>query len=125
MEYIEKVTGSEIASAPLIMNIDTIYVHTNIHKVESQEDEEDMNLYEYTERQYTYGEYKENCAEIEQIFIADGNTQYPLSVLENMFIEKLKQLYKDKRMEIKAIDEIYGKGNITDEEYSYIIDKDE
>lgn len=124
MEYIENVTGSEIASAPLIMNIDTIYVHTNVHKVEPQEGEEDMNLYEYTERQYTYGEYKENCTEIEQIFIEDENTQYPLSVLESMFIEKLKQLYKDKRMEIKVIDEIYGKGDLTEDEYYYIIGKD-
>lgn len=124
MEYIENVTGSEIASAPLIMNIDTIYVHTNVHKVEPQEGEEDINLYEYTERQYTYGEYKENCAEIEQIFIEDENTQYPLSVLESMFVEKLKQLYKDKRMEIKVIDEICGKGDLTEDEYYYIIGKD-
>lgn len=124
MEYIEKVMGSEIASAPLIMNIDTIYVHTNVHKIEPQEGEEDTNLYEYTERQYTYGEYKENCPEIEQIFIEDGNTQYPLSVLESMFAEKLKQLYEDRRMKIKVIDEIYGKGDLTEDEYNYIIGKD-
>lgn len=83
MKYIENVTGSEIASAPLIMNVDTIYVHTNIHKVVPQEGEEDMNLYEYTERQYTYDEYKEQCAEIAQILADDANDQYTLSLMES------------------------------------------
>ena len=54
MKYIENVMGSEVASAPLIMNIDTIYVHTNVRKVTPKEGEEDRNEYQYTERQYTY-----------------------------------------------------------------------
>lgn len=83
MTYIENVTGSEIASAPLIMNVDTIYVHTNIRKVEPKEGEVDSNLYQYTERQYTYAEYKENHAEIAQMLANDANDKYTLSLIES------------------------------------------
>lgn len=71
MKYIENVTGSEVASAPLIMNVDTIYVHTDIRKVVPKEGEEDRNEYQYTERQYTYKEFKENHEEIMQLLIED------------------------------------------------------
>lgn len=83
MKYIENVTGSEIASAPLIMNVDTIYVHTNVQKVEPKENEDDTNLYQYKERQYTYDEYKECYAEIAQILADDANDQYTLSLMES------------------------------------------
>nr|DAG36898.1 MAG TPA: hypothetical protein [Caudoviricetes sp.] len=83
MKYIENVTGSEIASAPLIMNVDTIYVHTNIRKAVPKEGEEDRNEYQYTERQYTYEEYKEKHAEIAQLLADDANDQYTLSLMES------------------------------------------
>ena len=83
MKYIENVMGSEVASAPLIMNVDTIYVHTNIRKVVSKEGEEDRNDYQYTERQYTYEEYKEKHAEIAQLLADDANDQYTLSLMES------------------------------------------
>lgn len=83
MKYIENVMGSEVASAPLIMNVDTIYVHTNIRKVVPKEGEEDRNEYQYTERQYTYEEYKEKHAEIAQLLADDANDQYTLSLIES------------------------------------------
>lgn len=83
MKYIENVMGSEVASAPLIMNVDAIYVHTNIRKVVPKEGEEDRNDYQYTERQYTYEEYKEKHAEIAQLLADDANDQYTLSLMES------------------------------------------
>ena len=83
MKYIENVMGSEVASAPLIMNVDTIYVHTNIRKVVPKEGEEDRNEYQYTERQYTYEEYKEKHTEIAQLLADDANDQYTLSLMES------------------------------------------
>lgn len=83
MKYIENVMGSKVASAPLIMNVDTIYVHTNVRKVVPKEGEEDRNDYQYTERQYTYEEYKEKHAEITQLLADDANDQYTLSLMES------------------------------------------
>lgn len=90
MVKIDKVTGSKEASAPLIMNVDTIYVHTNVQKViteneptEPTEPTERAEMYEYTERQYTYEEYKENHAQIAQILADDANDKYTLSLIES------------------------------------------
>lgn len=91
MVKIDKVTGSKEASAPLIMNVDTIYVHTNVQtnvqkaevKNELNELLEQADIYEYTERQYTYEEYKENHAQIAQILVDDANDKYTLSLIES------------------------------------------
>lgn len=87
MIYIDKVTGSKEASAPLIMNVDTIYVHTNVQKVEVKNELNDplkqSDMYEYTERQYTYEEYKENHAQIAQILVDDANDVYTLTLIES------------------------------------------
>lgn len=89
MVKIDKVTGSKEASAPLIMNVDTIYIHTNVQKVTTETENEpieqsDMvDMYEYTERQYTYEEYKENHAQIAQILVDDANDKYTLSLFES------------------------------------------
>lgn len=84
MVKIDKVTGSKEASAPLIMNVDTIYVHTNIQKVITEnEPTKRVEMYEYTERQYTYEEYKENHAQIAQILVDDANDAYTLLLIEN------------------------------------------
>lgn len=87
MIYIDKVTGSKEASAPLIMNVDTIYVHTNVQKVEVKNEPseplEQSDMYEYTERQYTYPEYKENHAEIAKILADDANDAYTLTLIES------------------------------------------
>ena len=90
MIYIDKVTGSKEASAPLIMNVDTIYVHTNVKKAEVKnelnellEQSDMVDMYEYTERQYTYEEYKENHAQITQLLADDANDKYTLSLIES------------------------------------------
>jgi hypothetical protein len=84
MVKIDKVTGSKEASAPLIMNVDTIYVHTNVQKVTTKnESTEQADIYEYTERQYTYEEYKENHAQIAQILVDDANDAYTLLLIES------------------------------------------
>lgn len=87
MIYIDKVTGSKEASAPLIMNVDTIYVHTNVQKAEVKNELNELleqsDIYEYTERQYTYEEYKENHAQIAQILVDDANDKYTLSLIES------------------------------------------
>lgn len=84
MVKIDKVTGSKEASAPLIMNVDTIYVHTNVQKVITEnEPAEQEDMYEYTERQYAYEEYKENHAEIAQILVDDANDAYTLLLIES------------------------------------------
>ena len=43
----------------------------------------------------------------------------------SMLAKSLKRLYDNKRITIEAIDEIYGKGDLTEDEYYYIIGKDE
>lgn len=87
MVKIDKVTGSKEASAPLIMNVDTIYVHTNVQKTEVKNELNELleqaDIYEYTERQYTYEEYKENHAQIAQILVDDANDKYTLSLFES------------------------------------------
>ena len=87
MVKIDKVTGSKEASAPLIMNVDTIYVHTNVQKAEVKNELNELleqaDIYEYTERQYTYEEYKENHAQIAQMLVDDANDKYTLSLIES------------------------------------------
>lgn len=85
MLYIENVQGSKLASAPLIMNVDTIYVHTNVRKVERPDEEGRTHddLYEYTERQYTYSEYKEQHAQIQKYLERDNIDQYTLALVES------------------------------------------
>lgn len=79
MLYIENVTGSKEASAPLIMNVDTIYVHTDVRTVE---DEEGRVSYVYTERQYTYDEFKEHHVEVAKLLADDAKDEYTLSLME-------------------------------------------
>lgn len=59
MKVIGKVQGSLEQAQPLIVNIDTVYVHTNIKKVEREDQFGNPieNLYEYDEIQYTLSEY--------------------------------------------------------------------
>lgn len=61
MKEYKKVQGSEAQAKELIVNKDTVYVHTNIIKTDAK----DINgnpvegLYEYDEIQYTKDEYIE------------------------------------------------------------------
>lgn len=80
MIYIEKVQGCAIAAEPLIFGKDTIYVHTNIHKIEKEDN--NSELFEYTERQYTYEEYNNCQIEIMNLLAEDRVAQYKQSLLD-------------------------------------------
>ena len=58
MKVIGKVQGTLEQAQPLIVNVDTVYVHTNIKKLEKDHSGNPVdNLYEYDEVQYTLSEY--------------------------------------------------------------------
>lgn len=60
MKEYKKVQGSEAQAEGLIVNKDTVYVHTNIIKVEKDTEGNPVEgLYEYDEIQYTKDEYIE------------------------------------------------------------------
>lgn len=52
------VTGSEAQAQELIIGVDTVYVHTDIKKLDEKDEQgNDMNLYQYHEVQYSKDEY--------------------------------------------------------------------
>lgn len=52
------ITGSEEQAKPLIVGKDTVYVHTNIKKLQTDTDEIEVDeLYQYHEIQYDKDEY--------------------------------------------------------------------
>ena len=52
------VQGSESQAKPLIVGVDTVYVHTNITKVETDAEGKTVEgLYQYNEVQYDKDEY--------------------------------------------------------------------
>lgn len=64
MKYIKEVYGSSEQAKPLIVNIDTVYVHKNIEKIEQDPEGNPVeDLYKYEEWQYTYPEYIQIMAE--------------------------------------------------------------
>lgn len=86
-----KIQGSKQQAQPLIIGKDTVYVHTNIKKIEILQDDTKVdNLYEYDEVQYDKDEYiqlkaikdKENDAFIDVMTESLLNTQERLLKLE-------------------------------------------
>ena len=63
MKEIKNVQGSTEQAQPLIVNKDTVYVHTNIVKAKDKEGNVIDNLYVYDEVQYTKDEYIQIMAE--------------------------------------------------------------
>ena len=58
MKVIGKVQGTLEQAQPIIVNVDTVYVHTNIKKLGKDHLGNPVdNLYEYDEVQYTLSEY--------------------------------------------------------------------
>ena len=52
------VTGSEAQAQKLIIGVDTVYIHTDIKKLDQKDEQgNDMNLYQYHEVQYSKDEY--------------------------------------------------------------------
>ena len=63
MKEIKNVQGSSQQAQTLIVNKDTVYVHTNIVKAKDKEGNVIDNLYVYDEVQYTKDEYIQIMAE--------------------------------------------------------------
>lgn len=66
----EGVQGSLEASAPLIVGLTTVYVHTNVTKVLDDEGQE-TGLYQYDEVQYDKDEYIKLMSETDTANRAD------------------------------------------------------
>lgn len=63
MKEIKNVQGSSQQAQPLIVNKDTVYVHTNIVQATDEDGNVIDNLYVYDEVQYTKDEYIQIMAE--------------------------------------------------------------
>ena len=63
MKEIKNVQGSSQQAQPLIVNKDTVYVHTNIVQATDEDGNVVDNLYVYDEVQYTKDEYIQIMAE--------------------------------------------------------------
>ena len=63
MKEIKNVQGSLQQAQPLIVNKDTVYVHTNIVQATDEDGNVIDNLYVYDEVQYTKDEYIQIMAE--------------------------------------------------------------
>ena len=63
MKEIKNVQGSTKQAQPLIVNKDTVYVHTNIVQSTDEDGNVIDNLYVYDEVQYTKDEYIQIIAE--------------------------------------------------------------
>ena len=63
MKEIKNVQGSSQQAQPLIVNKDTVYVHTNIVQATDEDGNVIDNLYVYDEVQYTKDEYIQIIAE--------------------------------------------------------------
>ena len=58
MQVFKSVQGSKAQALPTVVNVDTVYVHSNIKKLETDfEGNPTDNLYQYDEIQYTKDEY--------------------------------------------------------------------
>lgn len=58
MKFIPNVKGSKAQAVPLIVGVDTVYVHTNIREIQIEEPNGEIRIeYEYDEKQYTKDEY--------------------------------------------------------------------
>ena len=58
------VTGSKAQAQKLIIGVDTVYVHTDIKKLDQKDERgNDMNLYQYHEIQYGKDEYIKKISE--------------------------------------------------------------
>ena len=72
MKNVGVVYGSEAQAKPVVKNVDTVYVHTNIRKIEEPDEMGNIpdGLYSYNEVQYTIAEWEalsdEEKARLEQ-----------------------------------------------------------
>ena len=71
MKEIKNVQGSSQQAQPLIVNKDTVYVHTNIVQATDEDGNVVDGLYVYDEVQYTKDEYIQMIAEKNEILERD------------------------------------------------------
>lgn len=74
------VRGSESQAKPLIVGVDTVYVHTNIEQVATDDNSE---VYQYNEIQYDKDEYTQIMSEnITSLFDYSTELLYKVCLLE-------------------------------------------
>lgn len=80
--------GSAEQAKPLIIGIDIVYVHTNIHPVTNIEnnDEIDNNIFSYHEIQYSKDEYLKNMVE------KNTDLENQLTVIQIAFCELFEEM---------------------------------
>lgn len=84
MKDVGIVQGSEAQAKDIIISADTVYVHSDIKKVEKK-DEKDPDVWEYHEVQYGKDEYIELIAEKNKTLEKQvTNTQLALTELYEM-----------------------------------------
>ena len=73
------IQGSKVQAVPIIVGVDTVYVHTNIKKldVRSEFDERETEIYEYNEVQYGKDEYIQ--------LLSESTNESEKYILENDF----------------------------------------
>lgn len=93
MKIIERVEGSKEASRPIIVDeSDTVYVHSDVRKIAidelrermpelTEEELEQIDLYEYKEIQYTKTEYMQILAD-ENAKLKNNITDLELAITE-------------------------------------------
>lgn len=68
MQVFKNILGSKTQAIPVVVNVDTVYVHSNIKKLEIDLDGNPTdNLYQYDEIQYTKDEYIQLMADRQNI----------------------------------------------------------
>lgn len=82
MKFIPNVTGSAEQAIPLIVGIDTVYIHTNIREIEVEiSDGVFQTQYQYDEYQYTKDEYIKLLSEKNEL-LESQLTDTQLALLE-------------------------------------------
>ena len=83
MKKVGRIRGSAEQALPLIVGKDTVYVHTNIEKVEETDanGERVENLFEYDETQYPKDEYIKLLSE-QNAAMEDSLTETQLALCE-------------------------------------------
>lgn len=92
------VQGHKSQAVPLIVSVDTVYVHTDIKLID-----EEYEIYEYKEVQYTLQEYTELMAKTIQV---EGMTMANLKLSDmqkSMVIESLGKALAQARLDIMQL----------------------
>lgn len=90
MKIFKNILGSKAQAIPVVVNVDTVYVHSNIQKLETDLDGNPTdNLYQYDEIQYTKDEYIQLMADRQNIE-AQFTTELDLNVQDLQVKQKVE-----------------------------------